>query len=344
MVDIARLAGVHVSTVSRALAGSALVDPRQRERILKLARQRNYAVNPAARNLRLRHTQTIDVVIPVAPPSPHPLTDTFVLRLIGHLAEAITERGYSMSLQKFATTMRNGLANLATTGRTDGIIVIGQSAGHETLQRMAASFRPVVVWGAHVKGQTYCTVGTDNFGGALAATEHLLKTGRGKIIFMGDPRPPAVRQRYEGYAHALARGPAGTGRARILHAPRIPDEAYQSMRDFLARSTHFDAVFAASDVGAISAIHALRAAGVSIPQDVAVVGFDDIPIAAHTTPPLTTVRQDVVRAARTLVDLLLRRIAGEDTASVLIPAELVVRESSSASSTERSLGSRRSTA
>jgi DNA-binding LacI/PurR family transcriptional regulator len=344
MVDIARLAGVHVSTVSRALAGSPLVDPRQRARIFKLARQQNYAVNSTARNLRLRHTQTIDVVIPVAPPSPHPLTDAFVLRLIGHLAEAITERGYSMSLRKLAPTTRQGLPNLTAASHTDGIIVIGQSAGHEALQRLATGLQPLVVWGARIKGQTYCTVGTDNFGGGLAATEHLLKSGRRRILFMGDPRPPAVRLRYAGYVRALSHGPAGTGRPRILRAPRIADEAYESMRAFLQSNAHFDAVFAASDVGAISAMHALQEAGVSIPQDVAVVGFDDIPIAPHTSPPLTTVRQDVVRAARILVDLLLRRIAGEDTASVLIPAELVVRESSSSRFAETLADSRGSAA
>jgi DNA-binding LacI/PurR family transcriptional regulator len=110
----------------------------------------------------------------------------------------------------------------------------------------------------------------------------------------------------------------------------MPDTAYEAMRAFVDTGAAFDAVGAASDVIALSAIRALVASGLNVPQDVAVVGFDDISIAAHSQPSLATLRQNLEHGARTLVDLLLRRLNGEDTPSATMPAELIVRESSGA--------------
>ncbi len=327
MADLARLAGVHASTVSRALAGSPLVEERTREQILKLARERGYVVNAVARNLRLKRTQTLTVAIPLQHEAGQPLTDPFFVEMIGHLAEAITQRGYGMFLQKFVPPMGDWLQGLIGSGRSDGIIVIGQSTAHETLQAVASSYLPLVVWGGHLAGQTYCSVGTDNAGGALAAVEHLLKSGRRHIVFLGDPTVPEMRLRYEGYRLALSRAPRGASAPQLVPAHLTSDAAYGAMRDYIRKGRAFDAVFAATDVIAISAMRAILASGLSIPQDAAVVGFDDIGLAAHANPRLTTVRQDCERGARMLVDLLFRRIEGEKTSSATMPAELIVRES-----------------
>ena len=147
-------------------------------------------------------------------------------------------------------------------------------------------------------------------------------------MFLGDATAPEFRLRYEGYKHALERAPRGTARPQLVPAHLTADTAYESMRAFIRGRGKFDAVFGATDVIAISAMRAIAASGLSIPRDVAVVGFDDIAIAAHTSPPLTTVRQDLSRGARTLVDLLFRRIEGEETPSATMPAELIVRGSS----------------
>jgi DNA-binding LacI/PurR family transcriptional regulator len=328
MSDLAQLAGVHVSTVSRALAGSSLVEQRTREHILKLAQERGYVINSVARNLRLKRTQTLSVVIPLRHESGQPLTDPFFVEMLGHLAEAITQRGYGMFLQKVVPPMQDWLSKLIGSGRADGIIVIGQSTEHKTLQAVASNYLPLVVWGGHLKDQAYCTVGSDNFGGAFAAVEHLIKRGRKHIVFLGDATAPEFRLRYEGYEHALERAPRGTARPQLVPAHLTADTAYESMRAFIRGGAKFDAVFGATDVIAISAMRALTASGLSVPRDVAVVGFDDIAIAAHTSPPLTTVRQDLAHGARTIVDLLFRRIEGEETPSATMPAELIVRESS----------------
>ena len=327
MTDIARLAGVHVSTVSRALAGSPLVEAGKRRRIVQLAREHGYVVNPVARSLRLKRTQMVSVVIPLQHEAGQPLTDPFFVAMLGHLAEAITQRGYGLSLQKVVLPTHEWLAEIIASGRSDGVVVIGQSTEHDTLQHAAAAYLPLVVWGAQMPGQRYCTVGSDNPYGARAAVRHLLKGGRRRIVFLGDLTGPELRQRYEGYESALREAPRGTAPPRRVSAHLTPDAAYTAVSECLRAGDSFDAVFAASDVIAISAIRALVNEGRAVPQEVAVVGFDDISLAAHTTPSLTTIRQDVEQGARTLVDLLFRRMEGEETPSVILPAALIVRES-----------------
>ena len=327
MADIARLAGVHVSTVSRALGDSTLVEKSMRERILKIARQQGFVVNPTARNLRSGRTQTLSVVIPLAHERGQVLTDPFFTYMLSHLADEITQRGYGMHLQKVLSPKQGWLQRLIAERRADGIIVIGQSTEHEALQVAAETTAPFIVWGGHFGKQNYCVVGTDNVQAARMATEHMLKLGRRRIVFVGDPSIPEIKLRCDGYKQALAQGPASTAPATIIKAHITPEAAYQMVLEHIRKGKRFDAVFAATDIIAISAMRALSAGGLAIPDDVAVVGFDGIEMGAHVHPTLTTVRQDLNRGARLLVDLLLRRIAGEAVESVTMPGELVVRES-----------------
>jgi DNA-binding LacI/PurR family transcriptional regulator len=330
MADIARLAGVHTSTVSRALSGSALVARDQRERILKLARERGYVINSSASNLRRRRTQTISVAIPLGHEAGQALTDPFFMEILGHLADEITQRGYGMFLQKILPPMDDWLPRLIASQRSDGIIIVGQSTEHAVIEAAAASYRPMVVWGGHLAHQSYCSVGTDNMGGGRVVVEHLIRSGRKRIVFLGDPSIPEIKLRLEGYRHALAHA-SGSGRERIVPAHLTAEAAYEAMRAFIRRGGQFDAVFGATDIIALSAIRAITAAGLVVPRDVAVAGFDDIAISAHFNPALTTMRQDIARGARMLVELLFRRLNGEETPSATMPAELIVRESTSAS-------------
>ena len=328
MADIARLAGVHVSTVSRALSGSPLVEQRMRASILAVAERQGYVVNRAARSLRTSRTHTLTVAIPLAHERGQALTDPFFTAMLGHLADEITRRGLALHLEKILPPMDDWLEKLIASRRSDGIIVIGQSTEHAALERAAAKRAPLVVWGGHLAKQRYCVVGTDNVNGGRMATEHLLKCGRRRIVFVGDPSIPEIRLRCDGYKLALERAPRGHAPARIIKAHMTPEAAHTAIRRFIDSRSKFDAVFAATDVIAISAMRALAASGYSIPNDISVVGYDDIAMAAHVHPSLTTVKQDLARGASFLVDLVLRRIAGEDVEPVILPAELVVRESS----------------
>ncbi len=327
MADVATLAGVSPSTVSRALAGSPLVAKKKREEILKLAREAGYVVNTTARNLRLKRTETISVVIPLAHEASQPLTDPFFVEMLGYLADAITQRGFGVLLQKIVPPMGDWLPRLVASGRSDGVIVIGQSTEHAVLEEVAAYYRPLVVWGAPTVGQNYCTVGTDNVGGATKAVEHLIRLGRKQIVFFGDPSLPEIGLRYEGYLAALENASRPLEARHIVPAHLTAETAFAAMSELLRSDISFDAVFAASDLIAISAIQAITAAGKSVPHDIAVAGFDDIALAAHSNPALTTVRQDLELGARAIVERMFQRIAGYDAASVTLPADLVIRDS-----------------
>lgn len=327
MADIARMAGVSVSTVSRALAGSTLVPQAKREEILALAQEQGYVINEQARNLRLKKTRTIGVVIPLGHEVGQLISDPFFIELLGRLADEITARDYNVLLTKVARPEPGWQDRLIQSQKADGLIVIGQSDQHEALNAVARTYLPLVVWGAHLPSQLYCSVGSDNIGGARLAVEHLVQKGRRRIAFLGVPSLPEVGLRYDGYRRALSAAGIAEDPALLAPAHFTVDTAYDTVRGLIDSKVPFDAIFAVSDVIAIAAIKALNAAGLRVPEDVAVVGFDDITIAAYVNPPLTSVRQDLARGAKVMIDLLFRRMEGENTPSATMPAELVIRKS-----------------
>lgn len=328
MADIARLAGVSVSTVSRALNGSTLVNTETRERIAALARELNYSINLGAKNLRLQRNHTIAVVIPYDVVSRQHITDPFFLSMLGSLADAITDRGYDMLLSRIDAENLDAAARLVDAGVAIGVVLIGQWRHHDQLNQLAARKLPIVVWGAQLPQQLYCTVGGDNRRGGALATEHLLAQGRRRIVFLGDPQLPEVALRHQGYcdAHAAARlTPAGE---LELPVPFESGAARAAVAALLEQRVAFDAVFACSDLLAISAMQVLRERGREVPRDVAVVGYDDMPLASYCDPPLTSVHQPVAEAGVQLVDALLGMLHGQLAAPRVLPVDLAVRRSS----------------
>lgn len=327
MADIAKLAGVSESTVSRALANSPLIAESTRTRIQQLAEEAGYVVNPVARSLRSRQTGVITVAIPLVHEQDQPLSDPFMMTMIALLADALSAHGYHILLAKIASHRDGWVRRLLQPGRCDGVILIGQSLEHAAINEAARAGIPLVAWGAQLPAQRYRTVGTDNRLGGRIATEHLLRHGRRRIAFFGDERLPEVGHRYEGYRSALQ--DAGLRALPELHVRShfVAEEAYRSARELIGRGVEFDGLTAASDLIAISAIRALTESGLRVPQDVSVVGFDDVLLAEHSHPPLTTVRQSLAEGARALVDTVIAAIRGEDTTSTLLAPTLVVRAS-----------------
>jgi DNA-binding LacI/PurR family transcriptional regulator len=206
--------------------------------------------------------------------------------------------------------------------------VIGQSDQSATLDRVAARYRPLVVWGGHQEGQVHCSVGSDNrLGGDLAAS-HLIAQGCKRLAFFGDPRALEIGERLDGCKAAIRR--AGLSDAlTILPAHLIAEAAHPDIAKFLGTIIERPhGIFAASDVIAMSTLRALSEFGLSVPGDVRVIGYDGLEISEHTVPRLSTIRQDLTKGSHHLVELLLRRIAGEDAPSVVMKPELVVRMSS----------------
>jgi DNA-binding LacI/PurR family transcriptional regulator len=328
MAEVARRAGVSLSTVSRALAGSPLISEETRRTVQQAATSLDYSVDAAGSSLRTGLTRTVGVVIPLGHAAKQNLSDPFFLDIIGAIADELSATGYSMLLSKVTDDPSSWIASIARGRRADGVIVIGQSLYHDALNRHVASEFPIVVWGTKMKGQRYVSVGSDNESGAQLATSHLISQGCRDIVFLGDPAAPEVAARLDGYARALHS--AGIQRSPRLEVPvRFgSDTAYHAVASLIDADVHFDGVVACSDVFAMSAMRALLERGRKIPADVALTGFDDIPFAALTTPPLTTVRQNCHAGARLLVEKLMRAIRHEPNESVVIPTELVVRSSS----------------
>lgn len=328
IAELAQIAGVSAGTVSRALSGTGLISEKTRERIRELARRHDFTPNAMARNLRIQRTGAIGVVIPLGHEVEQHISDPFFMTMLGHLVDALTERGYDLLLSRVIPATSDWLDRIVDSGRVDGVIVIGQSDQAETLDRVATRYNPLVVWGGHLEGQVHCSVGSDNrLGGDLAAT-HLIERGCRHIAFFGDARAQEIGQRLEGCRRAMARANLTDG-LRIFPAHLTADDAHPNITKFLEEAGERpQGIVAVSDVVAMSAVHALAELGVAVPDQVRVIGYDDLPIAQQTVPRLSTIRQDFARGASSLVDLLLRRIAGEKTQSVVMTPELIVRLSS----------------
>jgi DNA-binding LacI/PurR family transcriptional regulator len=328
ITDLARIAGVSAGTVSRALADSPLIALKTRERIQALAREHDFRPNIMARNLRIKRSGAIGVLIPLGHETAQHISDPFFMTLLGHLADALTEKGHDLLLSRVIPANPDWLINVVDSGRVDGVILIGQSDQSAVIEKVAGRYLPLVAWGANLAGQVHCSVGTDNRKGGELAAKHLIERGSRRFAFFGDPVAPEIAQRLEGTRSALAEGGLGDA-LTVLPAHLTPETAHPAISDWLAELEDVpDGIIAASDVIALSALRAFTEHGFSVPDDVRVIGYDDLPLANQTIPPLTTIRQDLVAGAAHMVDLLFRRIGGEATPSVVIEPQLVVRGSS----------------
>jgi len=328
MEDIAKLAGVSISTVSRALNQSTLVNPETRERIAQLARSLKYSVNVGASNLRSQRNRTVAVVLPFDSATRQGVSDPFFVSLMGSLADALNARGYDMLVSRVDAEQLNLAGDITASGRAIGVIMIGQWRHHDQINELAAHHSPIVVWGAHLQQQLYCTIGGDNVTGGALATEHLVAGGRRKIAFFGDIELPEVGQRFEGYKQVLNKHRLALNDEFVHMTPFVEGSASDALRKMRRQKIRFDAIFAASDLLAMESISTLREQGLNVPDDIAVVGYDDITVARYYHPSLTTIRQPVVNGGTALVDALLQLVEGKRPKSQMLPTELIVRESS----------------
>lgn len=326
MADIARMAGVSTSTVSRALSGSPLIPELTRERILELARSLNYQVNVGAANLRKKSVQTVGVV--VLGDSMQSISDPFILSLIGSVADALEAQGSNVLLTRLNDGRQAQMQAMVSSQQVSGLVVIGQLTWHMHLNRLALGGIHLAVWGANLPDAAYPLVGGDNEQGGYLAASHLLSRGCKRIAFFGDISHPETGLRHAGYvrAHREA-GLVPDDRLRV--SVLFGESMLRGVVDgWLNQGLHFDGVFANSDVAAIVVISALLARGVDVPGAVKVVGYDDIDMSRHFHPTLTSVHQPTQLAGQTLVSLLQESLQGLPRRSVVLPTELIVRESS----------------
>ncbi|WP_137898116.1 LacI family DNA-binding transcriptional regulator [Sphingomonas sp. 2SG] len=329
--DIAARAGVSQPTVSRALRGDRTVSAATRMRIEAIARQLNYKVDKNASSLRRGQSMTLALLFFEDPLDDGSFINPFFLSMLGSILRTCAARGYDL-LSSFQQLSADWHTDYEDSRKADGIILLGYGDYElykARLEALVAQGTHFVRWGSVDSHNLGVTIGCDNIAGGRIAAEHLVDRGRRRIGFIGhaDDHYPEFRDRYRGLCAVLrAHGlPVDPG----LHADALTVEhsGYEATKRLLARDIPFDALFAASDIIALGAMRALTEAGRRVPEDVAIVGFDDIPAAATTQPPLTTIAQDYRRAGEVLVDTLLRRIADEPTDTALLQPRLIVRGS-----------------
>jgi DNA-binding LacI/PurR family transcriptional regulator len=329
--DIAFLAGVSQPTVSRALRGSPVVSLETRKRIEEIAKQLNYRVDKNASNLRSQHSNTLALLLFEDPTPDDSQINPFFLSMLGSITRASARQGYDLliSFQQFSKDWQQDYED---SRKADGIILLGYGDYEEyrpRLERLVEQGTHFVRWGPVLEGQPGVTVGCDNAQGGYEVTRHLLAAGRRKVAFLGTASShyPEFFDRYHGYERAHLEAGVKSSSALQVDAITTEESGFQAASELRARGVEFDAIVCASDLIAIGALRALQDAGIEVPRQVAVTGFDDIPAASLTNPPLTTVMQDTRRAGDLLVETLLRQIAGDKAVNSVIPARLVVRKS-----------------
>lgn len=326
--EFATLAGVSPTTASRALSGSGRIGKETRSRIVTLADKLGYQPHSVARNLRTRKTDTIGVLIPLGHDTGQHLSDPFFNTMTGFLADEFAERGYDLLLSRILPDDERWLDRYISSGRVDGVIVIGQSNQMHVIEAVARRYHPLVVWGGHVAGQMHCSVGSDNHAGGAMATRHLIDAGCRRLAYAGPTDGPEFGERLAGVAAAMHEaGRAGT--LQYLPSHFEPEAAYADVLAGLgAMAEKPDGIVAGSDVTAISVLRALAELGLAVPEDVRVVGYDGLPVGAMVSPSLTTIDQQLRQGVRIMTDLLVDRMHGEPTASRSISPRLIQRRSS----------------
>lgn len=326
ITELARLAGVSPGTVSRALAGKSLVNSHTRDRIQALAREYGFRPNQMASKLRMQRTGVIGVVIPLGHDSRQHISDPFFMSLFGYLADELTESGHDIMLSRVIPGDVEWLDRIVDSGMLDGALLIGQSDQTAVIDRVADYYQPLVVWGTHRPQHRHCSVGSDNRAGGLLAGERMIAQGKRRLAFFGDPRAPEIADRLAGVRDAVAAAPGVT--LDVVPTTLSSDDlADQIAANFATLDRTVDGIVAASDVIAMTTLRILHERGARVPGEIAVIGFDDLPLATRTVPQLTTIRQDIAGGAKAMVAALMRRIAGEETPSTVMQPELVVRES-----------------
>lgn len=325
MTDVARLAGVSTATVSRALSGNTIIPEQTRQRIAEVARSIGYRIHQSAANLRKGHTNSIGVVVLVS--DEQPISDPFVLGLIGHIADALNERGMNLLLTRIREDHKATMEAMVTTGQVAGLLVIGQNMHHQRFNELHAAGVPLVVWGAKLPDTQYSVVGSNNQQGGYLATRHLIQGGAKRIMFLGDHKFPEGKLRYSGYLKALKEAGIKPDKDLLQYSPLAAKDIEATLVKAMEQGIAFDGVFATSDVGAIRVIATLGARNIKVPEQVKVVGYDNIQLSEYVHPSVTTINQPIDQAAVVMVELLKERMAGTADRSVELPAELIARQS-----------------
>ena len=329
--DIAALAGVSQPTVSRALSGNPAVSAETRARVLAAAEQLHYKVDKNASGLRRQHSRTLALLFFEDPTPDETLINPFYLSMLGAMVRACASRGYDL-LISFQQLSSDWHVDYEDSRKADGIILLGYGdylAHRPRLEQLVARGTHFVCWGNPRAAEFGAMVGSDNEGGGYQATRHLLEHNRRRIAFVGTANNayPEFLDRWAGYCRALGEQGIAVDPQLTVNAGPSEEEGRAAVLELARRGVAYDALFASSDLAAIGAMRLLQDQGKRIPDDVSIVGFDDLAAASLASPPLTTVTQDAKLAGAALVEALIENLEGGDAQSRLLPVKLRVRAS-----------------
>lgn len=327
--DIARMAGVAHSTVSRALRHSPLVNRETAEKIQRIARESGYRTSAAARSLVTRRSDTIGVVVTN-------LSDPFVAGVVCGIEETADEHGLSVFLasSNAEPDREVRVAQKFEERRVDGIIITSSRVGARYFCLLTHMQVPIVLLNNQHASQFAHSVMIANVQASLDATRHLIALGHRRIAYLGDRSGyQSDAERYQGYCEALRESGLPMEPLLTVHGDGKPEGAQIAVEVLLALPKPPTAIFCYNDQSALGAMRQIRNHGLSIPGDVSIVGFDDLYISEYINPPLTTVRQPMRRMGQLAMETLLQIFAGVESGhNIKVPGELIVRESTASPS------------
>ena len=336
--DIARAAGVSHSTVSRSLSDSPLVNPETKARIQRLSSEMGYTPNAAARSLVMGRTRTVGVVVTT-------IADPFIAEVTQGIESTAYEHGYTVILASSNSDPAREIAavEMLRSKRVDGVIVTSSRVGalyQDHLERIGV---PVVLINNHSEqsGRYTFSISVDNQHGGYLATQHLIELGHRRIAFVtAQVNHSSNMGRLAGYQLALSEAGLAFDPSLVVAGNGRVDGGVQSWSSLKTLPEPPTAVFCYNDMTAIGLLHAARQAGLSIPQDLSVVGFDDIPFALYVSPALTTISQPQFEMGQQAMQMaldLMKAPSGAQISDINIKGELIVRESSGVPSPQRSI-------
>ncbi|MBD2832070.1 LacI family transcriptional regulator [Streptomyces sp. FT05W] len=333
--EVAARAGVGRGTASRVINGSPRVSAQTREAVEAAVAELGYVPNRAARALAGNRTDAIALVVPES--ETRFFAEPYFSDIVRGVGAALADTEMQLLLTLAGNDReRRRLAQYLTAHRVDGVLLVSVHADDPLPDLLEQLGMPSVISGRRHAAETLPSVDSDNFEGARAAVDHFISRGRRNIATItGRLDVYGAQRRLDGYRKAIATAGLDPDERLIAPADFSEEGGARAMRELLERRPDVDAVFAASDVMAAGARHVLRESGRRIPDDVALIGFDDSAVARHMDPPLTSVRQPIEEMGRTMTRVLLQEIASRSSGDaarerprIVLPTELVVRESS----------------
>lgn len=325
--DIAKAAGVSINTVSRALNNKPDINQETKERVLRIAKELGYVRDATALSLRYGLTRVVGVIFEDS-------SNPFYSEVLKGIELEARKEGFNLILMN--TERRYELEEEAVktmlSRRVDGLIIVPTQERAEDIDFLLSTNIPTVVLGVKLERKILPQVYSDDETGAFLAVEHLIQRGRRRILFLNAFMYKSVAQmRYAGYVRAHTKNGLPIDESLVFQIEEGAENAYAKMKEILFSGLEFDAVFCFNDMFAIGVLEALKEAMVSVPEKVAVVGYDDISLSKYVCPPLTTVRIDKEAEGRVAFQLLFESIRQKNWKSnpkeVKLAVQLIIRES-----------------